>query len=72
MILYLGQVYSTIETAGETLEGYSMLSDLLKIYSLLHILHKLNDFNGVLSIVLRHLHLIEFLEAALDLSQLRN
>lgn len=49
-----------------------MIDDLLKSIQIGHILKQLNDFNGVLSDVLLHLHLIELLEAALDLSKFRN
>lgn len=39
---------------------------------IVHILKQLNDFNGVLSNVPLHFHLTELLEAALNLSKLRN
>lgn len=60
---HLGQVYNA------RLERQKMLIDLLKR---LHILKQLNDFNGVLSNVPLQRHLIELLEASLDLPKLRN
>lgn len=65
--------YTTLETTtGEKLERDNMFNDLLKSIHIAHILKQLNDFDGVLSDILLHVHLIEFLQAALDLSKFRN